>query len=105
APNPAPAIPACAAFTGGVPMREFKEVSVDLIDESANIRRSFSEEKLQELAASIREHGVLKPVLVRPNGERFILIDGWRRLTAAKGAKCRTIPIRVRDIDENAAEE
>jgi ParB/RepB/Spo0J family partition protein len=86
-------------------MREFRELSIDLIDESDNIRRSFSEEKLQELAASIREHGVLKPILVRPNGDRFILIDGWRRLSAAKQAKCRTIPVRVRDIDENAAEE
>ena len=86
-------------------MREFRELSIDLIDESDNIRRSFSEEKLQELAASIREHGVLKPILVRPNADRFILIDGWRRLTAAKQTKCRTIPVRVRDIDENAAEE
>jgi hypothetical protein len=33
------------------------------------------------------------------------LIDGWRRLTAAKQAKCRTIPVRVRDVDDNAAEE
>ena len=86
-------------------MREFREVSIDLIDESDNIRRSFSEEKLQELAASIRERGVLKPILVRPNAERLILIDGWRRLSAAKLAKCRTIPVRVRDIDEHAAEE
>jgi ParB/RepB/Spo0J family partition protein len=86
-------------------MREFKEVSVDLIDESDNIRRSFSEGKLQELASSIRQRGVLKPILVRPNGERFKLIDGWRRLSAAKLAECLTIPVRVRDIDENAAEE
>ena len=64
-------------------MREFKEVSIDLIDESDNIRRSFSEEKLQELAASIRQRGVLKPILVRPDGERFRVIDGWRRLSAA----------------------
>ena len=86
-------------------MREFRELSIDLIDESDNIRRSFSEEKLQELAASIRQRGVLKPILVRPNGDRFTLIDGWRRLSAAKATECRTIPVRVRDIDENAAEE
>jgi ParB/RepB/Spo0J family partition protein len=86
-------------------MREFRELSIELIDESDNIRRSFSEEKLQELASSIRQRGVLKPILVRPNGERFKLIDGWRRLSAAKLAECRTIPVRVRDIDENAAEE
>ena len=84
-------------------MREFKEVSIELIDESDNIRRSFSEENLHELASSIRQRGVLKPILVRPNGERFRLIDGWRRLSAARLAECRTIPVRVRDIDENAA--
>ena len=44
-------------------MREYKEMSIDLIDESDNIRRSFSEEKLQELASSIRQRGVLKPIL------------------------------------------
>ena len=41
-------------------MREFRELSVDLIDESDNIRRNFSDEKLQELSASIQQHGILK---------------------------------------------
>lgn len=86
-------------------MREFRELSVDLIDESDNIRRSFSDEKLQELSASIRQHGILKPLLVRPNGERFTLIDGWRRLSAAKAIDQSTVPVRIRNVDENAAEE
>lgn len=86
-------------------MREFRELSVDLIDESDNIRRSFSEEKLQELSASIRQHGILKPLLVRPNGERFTLIDGWRRLSAAKAIEQSTVPVRIRNVDENEAEE
>ena len=85
-------------------MREFRELSVDLIDESDNIRRSFSEERLEELAATIRQRGVLKPILVRPIGDRFTLIDGWRRLSAAKRAGCQTIPARIRDVDDNAAE-
>ena len=86
-------------------MREFRELSVDLIDESNNIRRTFSEERLQELSDSIRQHGILKPLLVRPNGERFTLIDGWRRLSAAKAIDQSTVPVRIRDIDEKAAEE
>lgn len=86
-------------------MREFRELSVELIDESDNIRRSFSDERLQELSASIRQHGILKPLLVRPNGERFTLIDGWRRLSAAKAIDQSTVPVRIRNIDENAAEE
>ena len=86
-------------------MREFRELSVDLIDESDNIRRSFSDEKLQELSASIRQHGILKPLLVRPNGERFTLIEGWRRLSAAKAIDQSTVPVRIRNVDENEAEE
>ena len=86
-------------------MREFRELSVDLIDESNNIRRSFSDEKLQELSASVRQHGIHKPLLVRPNGERFTLIDGWRRLSAAKAIDQSTVPVRIRNVDENEAEE
>ena len=62
---------------------------MNLIDQSDNIRRSFSEENLQELAASIRQHGVLKPLLVRPNAERFLLI---KRVATAHGGRAREVP-------------
>lgn len=88
-------------------MREFRELPIDAINETVkdNVRQSFSEEKLEELAASIRQRGVLKPILVRPDGNRFTVIDGARRLRAAKRADCKTIPARVRQIDDDAAEE
>lgn len=88
-------------------MREFRELPIDAINETVkdNVRQSFSDEKLDELAASIRQRGVLKPILVRPNGNRFTVIDGARRLRAAKKADCKTIPARVRQIDDDAAEE
>lgn len=76
------------------------EVSVALIDpSSANPRSSLGD--LSELADSIREMGVLQPLLVRPNGDRFDLIYGHRRLAAAKLAKRKTVPVLFNlDADE-----
>ncbi len=87
-------------------MREFRQLATDVIHESpTNPRRSFSETTLDELTASVRRHGVLQPILVRPNGEGFVLIAGARRLRAAKLAGCETVPARVLDLDDAAADE
>ena len=63
-------------------------------------RRSFQEESIEQLASSIREHGVLQPVLVVPteNG-RYRLVAGERRWRAARAAGLETIPCIVRDLD------
>src|SRR3954471_22370561 len=67
---------------------------------------SVNEEALEELAASIREHGVLQPVLVRPLDEgRFQLIAGERRWRASKIAQQDAIPAIVEDIDDDTALE
>ncbi|MBS1714372.1 MAG: ParB/RepB/Spo0J family partition protein [Armatimonadetes bacterium] len=69
-------------------------------------RRHFDEEALAELAASIREHGVLQPLVVRPVGdERFELIAGERRLRAAKLAGLKTVPVSVRTASAQASLE
>jgi len=87
-------------------MREFRQLATNVIHESpTNPRRSFSETSLDELTASVRRHGVLQPILVRPNGEGFVLIAGARRLRAAKLAGCETVPARVLDLDDAAADE
>jgi ParB/RepB/Spo0J family partition protein len=87
-------------------MREFRQLSTDAVIESpTNPRRSFSETSLEELTASVRRHGVLQPILVRPNGEGFTLIAGARRLRAAKLAGCTTIPARVLELDDAQADE
>jgi ParB/RepB/Spo0J family partition protein len=82
-------------------MPEFRYVSVDLIDESPdkNPRRVFAEEPLQELANSIREHGVLQPVLVTPNGDRYSIRAGARRVRAARLAGLSEVPVRVCEVD------
>jgi ParB family chromosome partitioning protein len=69
-------------------------------------RLVFDETTLEELAASIREHGVLQPILVRPleDGE-FQLIAGERRWRASKAAGLATIPALVEEIDDDTALE
>lgn len=65
-------------------------------------RLEFDEDELRELVASIREVGVLQPVVVRPAGDAFELVMGERRLRAAKEAGLATIPAIVRDTDDDA---
>jgi ParB family chromosome partitioning protein len=69
-------------------------------------RLAMEQTSLDELSASIREHGVLQPILVRPleNGE-FQLIAGERRWRASKAAGLATIPALVEEIDDDTALE
>ena len=69
-------------------------------------RLVFDEETLLELAASIREHGVLQPILVRPLGNSdYQLVAGERRWRASKAAGLATIPALVEDLDDDTALE
>jgi ParB/RepB/Spo0J family partition protein len=69
-------------------------------------RLAFNQETLDELAASIREHGVLQPILVRPVGPNtYQLIAGERRWRASKLAGLDTIPALIEDIDDDTALE
>jgi ParB family chromosome partitioning protein len=68
-------------------------------------RRHFDQHALEQLAASIRQHGVLEPVLVRRSGSEFELIAGERRSRAAVLAGLSSIPAIILDIDSNDALE
>jgi ParB/RepB/Spo0J family partition protein len=69
-------------------------------------RLAFNQETLDELAASIREHGVLQPILVRPIGPNtYQLIAGERRWRASKLAGLESIPALIEDIDDDTALE
>jgi len=63
-------------------------------------RRSFTEEGLEQLAESIRHHGVLQPIVVRPSGDGYQLIAGERRWRAAQIAGLQRIPAVVRELDD-----
>lgn len=84
-----------------------RNVPLDRIDPNPEQPRlTFDEDSLQELAASITEHGVLQPILVRPVAEgRYQLIAGERRWRSAQIAGLRQIPALVEDIDDDTALE
>jgi ParB family transcriptional regulator, chromosome partitioning protein len=78
-------------------------VSLDnLIPNPRQPRHHINDETLQELAASIREHGILQPLLVsfEPESGQYILVAGERRLRAARIAGLEAVPILVRQVTE-----
>ena len=75
----------------------------DIRPNPAQPRRSFSEAELEELAASIKQRGVLQPILLRPDPDApnmYQIVAGERRWRAAQRAGLKTIPAVVRDMDE-----
>src|ERR1700733_7100746 len=77
----------------------FQYLAIDTIHESAtNPRRTFDEAKLQELADSIRKHGLIQPITVRPNNEGFESVAGARRYRASLLAKQFSIPSRIVEL-------
>ncbi|AIE87878.1 ParB/RepB/Spo0J family partition protein [Fimbriimonas ginsengisoli] len=83
------------------------DISVDDIEPNARQPRThFDKEALQELADSIREHGILQPLLVRPRAEgKYELIAGERRLRASKLAGLKTVPVLMRSAgNQNSLE-
>ena len=85
---------------------QIREVPVSkILPNPAQPRLTYDEESLTELAASIREHGVLQPILVRPSGSKFELIAGERRWRASSMAERETIPAIVAEFDDQTALE
>lgn len=81
------------------PVGGFAEVEVEAVSPNPQQpRRRFDDDALEELAASIREVGVLQPIVVRPGEEdgTFVLVAGERRLRAAGLAGLRTVPAMIR---------
>lgn len=63
-------------------------------------RKTFDKEKLEELADSIKKHGVIQPLIVRKKGLNYELVAGERRLRASRLAGLKTVPVLVRKYDE-----
>jgi ParB family transcriptional regulator, chromosome partitioning protein len=84
----------------------FKFLTLETIHESAaNPRRTFEEAKLHELAESIRQHGLIQPITVRPKADGFEIVAGARRFRAAQLAELSAIPARIVEIDDAQALE
>jgi len=99
-PEHAEATPTPAASEADAPSAAGpRELRVDLIDPNPEQpRRSFDPDQLERLAASIIQHGVLQPIVVRRAGERYELIVGERRWRASRAAGKQTIPAVVADV-------
>jgi ParB family transcriptional regulator, chromosome partitioning protein len=87
-------------------MGKFQFLILDTIHESAtNPRRTFDESKLHELAESIRQHGLIQPITVRPHSGGFEIVAGARRYRAAMLAELFAVPARIVEIDDAQALE
>jgi ParB family chromosome partitioning protein len=80
---------------------QLRHISLDAITADPNQpRRSFDEGALEELAASITQHGVLQPIVVTPKDDGYQIVAGERRYRAAKKAGLDTIPALVRALSD-----
>ena len=89
--------------TSGVPA---EEIEITLIDRNPNQpRKTFKEESLKEMATSIASYGVLQPLLLVKNGDRYLIIAGERRFRAALMAGLKTVPAIVREFTDQQIQE
>jgi ParB family chromosome partitioning protein len=80
---------------------ELRHIAIASIDaDTDQPRKVFDEDAIQELTASIREHGVLQPIVVAPHAGRFVIVAGERRYRAAKLAGLKSIPALVRTLSD-----
>ena len=99
-------IPQIETSTPQIPAESYagiREIAVNAITPNPRQPRStFDEGELSELAASIREHGILQPLIITAGEQpgQFTLIAGERRLMAAKQAGLKTVPVILRDSSE-----
>jgi ParB family transcriptional regulator, chromosome partitioning protein len=100
-----------AALLGNAPApapshRSVLQLPIEAVERSqAQPRKRFDEGELEKLAASIREHGVMAPILVRRDGARYRIVAGERRWRAAQRAGLREIPAMVREASDREALE
>lgn len=87
--------------TGSASAQPDSTVSIEKIHPNPNQPRThFNETELEELSESIREHGVLQPLLVRKKGDEFEIIAGERRYQASKIAGLSELPVIIKDVDD-----
>lgn len=80
---------------------EVREIDIErIVANPYQPRRVFNEEALAELTTSIKEHGVIQPIIVRGKGDGFQVVAGERRLRASKAAGLTRIPAVIRDYSE-----
>ena len=85
------------------PMSEMAEIKIaDIIPNPTQPRTQFEEEALAELADSIRTLGLIQPITVKRDGDRYLIISGERRWRAAQAAGLTSVPAYIRNVDDEA---
>ncbi len=105
---PAPVVPAAPTPGGGPDAAAVRALPIELLEPGPfQPRGAMDAAPLQELADSIREHGVLQPILVRPKpgggGRRYEIVGGERRWRAAQLVPLHEVPVVVRDLADREA--
>lgn len=99
---PPPSVPGTATATG----KSILSLPVEAVERNPEQpRKRFDEAKLEELAASIRQHGIVEPILVRREGAKYRILAGERRWRAAQRAGLREVPALVREATDREAFE
>jgi ParB family chromosome partitioning protein len=87
--------------SGGGSGVSVNEIHVNEIDRyTKQPRKIFDEEKLKELAESIKTHGIVQPIVVKENGGRYTIIAGERRYRAARLAGLQTVPVVIKNLND-----
>lgn len=83
------------------PMEQMAEIKLsDIIPNPTQPRTEFNEEALEELADSIHQLGLIQPITVKREGEKYIIISGERRWRASERAGLEQIPAYIREVDD-----
>ena len=83
------------------PMAEMVEIALsDIIPNPTQPRTEFDEDALEELAESIRQLGLIQPITVKREGEKYIIISGERRWRASEKAGLKRVPAYIREVDD-----
>ena len=96
-----------AIFGGNVevkskPMTEMTEIELsNIIPNPTQPRTEFDEEALEELADSIRQLGLIQPITVKRDGDKYIIISGERRWRASEKAGLKSMPAYIREVDDS----
>ena len=101
--NPGRGLGALLGGSVSVAQNAAQEVPLtDIVPNPQQPRQEFAENELNDLAASIKEYGIIQPLIVMKVEDGYQLVAGERRLRAAKIAKLRTVPVVIRDYDDAA---
>ncbi|WP_199250096.1 ParB/RepB/Spo0J family partition protein [[Phormidium] sp. ETS-05] len=93
--------------SGSSALEEVKSVSTERLipPKFSQPRRYFDETQMQQLVASVREFGIIQPLLVRPMGDKYEIVAGERRYRAALAVGLTAIPVIVRVLNDTEALE